>query len=96
MTDISMADRIQDLEAEHDALAGKMEEALEQCADALNDARLDLLTAAEARAAAAEAERDRLAALLKARDAFDAGEPSKPPHTGKDRGALAKVEKTYE
>lgn len=55
--------------------------------------RADLLTAAEARAEAAEAERDRPAGLLGARDAYDRGELSQPPHSGRNPATLAKMEK---
>jgi len=43
-----------------------------------------------ARVAELEAENARLNMILTARDAFDRGEPSQPPHTGRTRAALQK------
>lgn len=39
-------------------------------------------------------ERDRLAGLLSARDAYDRGELSQPPHSGRNPATLAKMENT--
>jgi hypothetical protein len=50
------------------------------------------LDAAEAeKRAAVAAERQKWEAILKARDAYENGEPSKPPHSGREKTTIAAV-----